>query len=251
MMTLKGLVIREQQRGETSKMIYILTVEKGIIGVFVRGGMKSNKNSAATQLYVYSDFCIEEKTNARGQVNYFLNSAEAINMFFNIRLDIKKTSLCAYLTEILYYSRVEASSDKNELLRLTLNTFYYINEGKRDLELLRSSFEIRLISDTGFRANLIGCCRCYKYEDDIMYFNIASGTLECEECCDNKNSGFRIKLDRSMLYIMRYIVLTDIDKLFSLKVSPAYQEQLTELGERYVMYYFSDYLKPLWFYKSI
>lgn len=251
MLTLKGLVIREQQRGESSKMIHILTAEEGVMGIFVRGGMKSGKNAAATQLYVYSEFCIEEKTNARGERRLFLNSAEAINMFFDLRLDIKKTALCAYLTEILYYSRVEASTDKNELLRLALNTFYYINEGKRDLELLRASFEIRLISDTGFRANLVGCCNCFKYEDDIMYFNIASGTLECEDCCDNKNSGFRIRLDRSMLYILRYIVLTDIDKLFSLRVSPAYQEQLTELGERYIKYYFSDQLKTLWFYKSI
>lgn len=251
MMTLKGLVIREEIRGETSKMIYILTAEKGILGVFVRGGLKSGKYSSSTQLYVYSEFCIEDKTNVRGLKNYYLNSAEPINMFYNIRLDVKRTALCAYMTDILYYSRIEASSDKNELLRLTLNTFYYINEGKRDLELLRASFEIRLISDTGFRANLIGCHRCYKYEDDIMYFNLAFGTLECEDCCDNKESQFRIRLDRSMQYIMRYIVLSDIDKLFNLKVSPAYQEKLTELGERYVMFYFRDSLRLLWFYKSI
>ena len=52
MLTLKGLVIREQQRGESSKMIHILTAEQGVMGVFVRGGMKSGKNAAATQLYV-------------------------------------------------------------------------------------------------------------------------------------------------------------------------------------------------------
>lgn len=90
MKTFKGLVIREKGRGESSKSITVLCADNGIIDIFVRGGMKSQKSSSATQVFSYSLFCTEEKKDARGHVNYFLNSAESINIFYELRLDVKK-----------------------------------------------------------------------------------------------------------------------------------------------------------------
>ncbi len=251
MITLKGLVIREEPKGESSKLIYALTRERGVLSIFVRGGMKSGKYASATQLYVYSELCCEEKTNARGETQYYLNSAEPINMFFELRLDVYKSALAAYLTELLYYSRIEGARDKNDVLRLTLNTLYYINEGKKDRELLKSIFEFRLICDTGFRPNLIGCAKCYKYEDEIMYFNIRAGEMECSSCCRNKESLYGVLLDPKLLYIVRHIALTDFERLFAIKVSPKYQQQLTEFTERIVRYYFSDKFETLAFYRSL
>lgn len=251
MLTVKGLIIREEPKGESSKLIYALTAEYGVISIFVRGGMKSGKYSSATQLYVYSELCVEEKRNSRNETLYYLNSAEAVNMFFQLRLDIYKTSLCAYLTELLYYSRIEAAADKNEVLRLVLNTFYYLNEGKKDRELLKSIFEFRLLCDTGFRPNLIGCSDCYKYEDEKMYFNIRSGDLKCEDCCVNKESMFGVVLDRKMLYIVRHIALTDFDRLFAIRISEAYQQKLTDLTERFVRFHYKERFDTLTFYRSL
>lgn len=251
MITLKCLIIREEQVGESSKRVYALTTERGVISIFVKGGMKSGKYASATQLYVYSEICAEERKNAKGETNYFLNSAEPITMFFELRLDVYKAALAAYLTELLYYSRIECAVDKNEVMRLTLNTLYYLNEGKKDRELLKSIFEFRLMCETGFRPNLIGCSVCYKYEDTKMYFNLHSGDIQCEDCCLNKNSVLGIVLDEKLLYIVRHIALTDFDRLFAIKISPKYQEQLTEFTERFVNYQFGDHFDTLTFYRSL
>ena len=251
MLTIKGLIIREEQQGESSKYIYALTAERGVIGFLVRGGMKSSKNSASTQLYVYSELCIEEKKNAAGDTLYYLNSSEAIEMFFELRLDIIKMSLAAYLTELIYYSRIEDSTDKNEILRLALNTFYFLNKGSKDREMLKSIFELRLLCETGFRPALVACSKCYKYEDDKMYFNMRSGTLECNECCTNKDSMFAVVFDKRLLYIVRHIALTDFDRLFSIRISPDYQAKLTDFTERFVKYHFKESFKTLTFYRSL
>lgn len=251
MTTLKGLIIKEEPKGESSKLIYVLTAEKGVISILVRGGMKSSKNSASTQLYVYSDLCFEEKKDAKGYSYYYLNSSEPISMFFELRLDIYKMALAAYLSELLFYSRIEAADDKNEILRLALNTFYFINQGKKDRELLKSIFEFRLICDTGFRPNLIGCNKCYKVEDDKMYLNMRAGSLECEDCCTNKDSMFGFVLDRQMLHIVRHIALTDFERLYTLKISPEYQAALTDLTERYVKFHFKEKFPTLNFYRSL
>ena len=51
MLTFMGLILRENDRGETSKSITVLTAERGVIDIFVRGGRKSTKNASSTQLF--------------------------------------------------------------------------------------------------------------------------------------------------------------------------------------------------------
>lgn len=251
MLTLKGLTIREEARGESSKSIYVLTAERGVISVFIRGGMKSGKNSASTQLYVYSELCLEEKKNSKGETLYYLNSSEPIEMFYELRLDIVKMSLCAYLTELLYYSRIEDASDINEVLRLTLNTFYFINNGSKDRELMKSIFEFRLLCDTGLRPDLLACRKCYKYQDEHMFFNMRSGTLECNDCCENKDGMFTFDLDKKMLYILRHIALTDFNRLFAIRLSPDQQFKLTAITESFVKYHYKERFKTLEFYRAL
>ncbi len=250
MTTLKGLILKETDRGEASKSICVLTAEKGIIYLYIRGGRKSTKTSSSTQAFSYSTLCFEEKKNAAGQVSYFLNSSEPVKLFYNIRLDACKVALASYFTELLIYSGTE-SFDCKEVMRLALNTFYFLNEGSRDNELLRSVFEFRLLCEIGLRPELLGCSNCLKYEDEAMHFNFISNTLECDECCNNKDSVHDMVLDKTLLYIIRYIALTEFEKLFSFRISTAYQKKLSEFTERFVKYHLKNNFKTLDFYKML
>lgn len=250
MVTLKGLIIRENSRGESSKSVSVLCAELGVIDIFVRGGMKSGKTASSTQLFTYSLLCVEEKKDSKGHTNYYFNSAETLNMFFHLRLDVKKTTLASYFSDLLCYSRIE-NSDCSEILKLTLNTLYFLDNGERDMELLRSIFEFRLLCELGFRPYLVGCNRCFVYESENMHYNFKTGLLECENCCNNPDSIFDYTFDRTLLYIVRYIALTDFDKLFNFKISDTYQKKLTEFTERFVKYYFTDDFATLRFYKVL
>ena len=74
MLTFMGLILRENDRGETSKSVTVLTAERGVIDIFVRGGRKSTKNASSTQLFAYSKLCVDEKKNAKDQSMFFLCS---------------------------------------------------------------------------------------------------------------------------------------------------------------------------------
>ena len=164
MLTFMGLILRENDRGETSKSITVLTAERGVIDIFVRGGRKSTKNASSTQLFAYSKLCVEEKKNAKDQSMFFLNSSESEKLFYNIRLDPKKTALASYFSELLMYIRTEESGC-DEIMRLTLNTLYFLDKGDRDNELLKSIFEFRLLCEAGLRPALLGCSVCRSWQD--------------------------------------------------------------------------------------
>lgn len=250
MTTLKGLILKENDRGESSKSISVLTAERGIIHIYVRGGKKSTKTSSSTQAYSYSSLCFEEKRDAKGQVSYFLNSSEPVKLFYNIRLDAVKVALASYFAELLLYSGIE-SSDCAQVMRLALNTFHFLNEGSRDNELLRSIFEFRLLCEIGLIPALLGCSVCCVHEDERMHFNFLRNDLRCDGCCEDSESIHDSVLDKQLLYIIRFIALTEFDRLFSFKISDRYQKKLTEFTERFVKYHLKSSFGSLEFYKML
>ncbi len=249
MLTLKGLVIRESDRGEASKSISILTAERGIVNVFIRGGKKSSKNASPSALFAYSVFCLEEKKNVSQQV-YYLNSCESVKLFYNIRLDAVKMALGMYFCELLGYIATEETVS-DEVLRLALNTLYSLDTDRMDMELLRAVFEFRLLCETGFRPALLGCAECMKSESDMMYLDIASGSMLCQNCYEDKGEQNIVEADRTMLYTIRFVALAEYDRLFSFKLSPKYLSQLTSFTSRFMRYHVRGELKTLRFYKML
>ncbi len=250
MTTLDGLVISEMLSGENGKSIMLLTKELGCIYVYVRGGAKSKTALASTQLFCYSKFSLEEKRDAKNNVSYYFNSAEPIKIFYNIRLDIKKTALACYMAELISFA-AQSAEDSEEIMKLTLNTLHFINEGSRSDELLKCIFEFRLLCECGHRLYLIGCYRCYKPEDDRMHINFSSGNLECDKCYNNKVRLYDHVVDKMLLHIIRYIALVDYDKLFYFRISDIYQRRLTKFTEAYVEYHCKKIFDTLKFYKLL
>lgn len=250
MTNLDGLVIAERSCGETSKAITLLTKELACIDVYVRGGKKSKKSVSSTQLFCYAKFSLEQKKDAHEVTHYYYNSSEPINLFYNIRLDAKKTALACYFADLLTYSTV-SGENIDEVMRLTLNTFHFLNKGDHDTELLKSIFEFRLLCETGYRPNLIGCCHCYAVEDECMHFNLKSGLIECDSCVRNRESMYDITFDKTLFHIVRFIALVEYERLYSFRISDVYQRRLTAFTERFTEYYYGRRFETLKFYRLL
>ena len=171
-----GLVIKEQNIGESDRLITVLTADHGLIRAFVKRGksIKSNMLSS-TQLLSYSDFIFYQ-----GRNSYTVTSAMAKNIFFDLRNDIDAMSTAFYLAE-LFGEMAPEGADSEPLLKLLLNSLYLLSEHKRDFRLIKSVAELRGLADTGYLPNLVACQECGTYETPLMYFNAKDGTLYCQE----------------------------------------------------------------------
>ena len=244
--TVTGIVLREKAWGESDKFIDILTEEAGLVSVCVKGGRKlGSKNAGATQLYTYSKFCY----SSRGTINT-LNSSEVITSFFKISEDLVKLSLASYFSELLQFC-VPESVPSNNVMRLVLNTFYFLDSSKRDADFLKSVFEFRLLCEIGLMPDLIGCSECYKFTSNSMYFDILGGKLYCSECFKGELDFNTVRLGDSELHTLRHIALSDFDKLFNFKLSPELQKNVSSITEKYVLAHFDRNFKTLSFLKSI
>lgn len=247
LITTNGIIIRERPVGENDKFIEILSSDLGIIEVSAKGARKiTGKNAAGTQLFTYSKLCINKTGNNR----YILNSSQPLNSFYNIRLDIKKLSLAAYLSDILRFT-TPPEEPANMPLRLFLNTLYYLDNDQRAIEQLKLIFELRISCEIGLMPQLIGCGNCFLSSSDKMYFNLYDGNLVCDNCITDDEYRKSMVLDSTMLHIVRYICLSQFDKIFNFKISEKYQNDISIVSEKYLRIQLNRYFKSLDFYKNI
>lgn len=243
---LNGLVVSERKVKESNKLIYILTPD-GIINCFVNCP-KSNKSSkmAATQLFSYSNFVIY-----KGKENNVVDEVNLNEFFLGLRKDIIKLSLAQYLCD-LAIALVPEYGDAMAFLRLMLNSLFYISEDKKDLALVKSIVELKMISLAGYMPNVTGCNKCGRLEKNFMYFYPRRGELYCEKCLINDRKNERnLKVSEGVLSAMHHIIYSDLEKVYAFRISDSGKKELSNLTEAYIKEQLGRTFKTLEFYHQI
>lgn len=243
----KGIIIKEYVIGEGDKYITLFTHEIGKIQVRAPKAKKyENGLASGTQLFVYGQFVL-----AGYKENYKLLSVDIINMFHNIREDLMRLSYATYVAEFLREVTSEGVTNE-ELLRLTLMTLHKLTLGKMPSRLVRRIFEMRAFKTIGLMPNLEQCIECGTdlVSDPIPRYSfvVSEGGLVCDHCLQ---SSYFISLSYTTVYVIRYILYTPIEKLFSFKLEEEVLEQLEKVNEAYSQYYLEKSFKSLEFIKSI
>ena len=238
-----GLVVKEQNVGESDRLITILTAKYGLIRAFVHRAknVKSNLVSS-TQLLCYSDFTLYQ-----GKTAYTVGSARVKNVFFGLREDIEALSAAMYLTE-LFGNLAPENSDAEDLLRLLLNSLYLLAEHKKPVKQIKAVAELRGLSDAGYMPDLVACRDCGAFETPRMVFNPVTGSLRCEDCGAGAQG---LLLSLSAVTAMRHIIYSDAPKVFQFALSDAALPELSMAAEQYALQQTGRTYKTLDFYHSL
>ncbi len=242
----EGIVLRERLVGENDKFIDVLTKNSGIIEISAKGARKiGGKSGSSAQLFAYSKFCTDKKGG-----RYYLNSAEPIHIFYGLRSDLAKIALASYFSEVLTFC-IDEDCGGNDIMRLILNTLYYLENGSRDSQLLKSVFELRLMAEIGFMPDIVGCRMCGVYEPDILYFSEKNSCFYCAGCFQDAVDKDYTKLKLPVLSAMRHIVLADFSRLFNFRISDSAMMSLAAVTENYLIVHLERHFQTLNYYKEI
>jgi DNA repair protein RecO (recombination protein O) len=254
----QGIVLKQRNIGENDRILTILSRDLGIIEASARGVKRLKSPLAgASQVLCYSEFCLYA-----GKSGYIVNSAESIEQFYSLRLDVVNLSLAVYfcdLTAYLFPAAEGLSTSRSwEYLRLLLNTLALLEKGKREPALLKSIFELRVMSVSGFMPDLVCCEGCGAYEKELMAFFPLESKLYCSDCLPGILSGTEegeaplfFQLPRPVLYAMRHIIYSDDDKVFSFRLEGNALKQLNFITENYMLIHTDGKFRSLTMYRSL
>ena len=241
--TAPGLVIREQNIGEADKLITVLTAKHGLVRAFSRGAKKTkSKKLAATSLLSYADFTFTKTRDA-----FSVEEALIKEVFFELRNDVQKMALAQYFCE-LAYEFCEEDFESDEILRLFLNALWLLKENKKSPPFIKAVTEMRLMSLSGYMPDLVACEKCGAYETEYMYFATESGKLYCKNCVTD---SFCECISFSVVTAMRYVSLSDFEKIFSFSLSDEALTAFSRITEDYLLNKTQRKFKTLEFYNVI
>ncbi len=244
MMIIAGIVLKERPVGEQDRFVDVLTKEKGVIELSVKGACKINgKSGSSTQLFAYSRFCCDKRKD-----RLYLNSAEPIHIFYDLRSSLTALSLASYFSEVLRYC-ISERTDSGNVLRLTLNTLHCLEKKLRSEQLLKSIFELRLMSEIGYMPDVLACKSCGVFEPEELYFSVEDGGFLCSDCFDDNGKWTKLRLPE--LSAIRHIVLADFDRLFNFRVSERAGDKLATFTEDYLLTHLERNFKTLDFYHGL
>ena len=234
----EGIVIDEKPYGESSKILNIITKEKGVIGVIAKGSkrLKSNLRSVSER-FCYATFNISYKENKLST----LISGDIINPFINIKKDIKKVSYLNFLSELT--AGVVKQSNNKKIYDIYLSAILKIEEGFDPLA-ISNIVELKYLSFLGISPKLNGCVICGS--ENVITISSDKGGFVCKKHITNDYivSQKTIKLIKLLEYV-------DISKISKLDISDIVKKEINDFLDDYYDRYTGLYLKSKKFLKTL
>ena len=240
---IKGIVLREQPKGESSKLLTILASDLGIITVNAKGVRKiSSPYLKSAQQFAFSDMLLYEKNGF-----YTLTEAALIADFYTIREDIKNYSLACYLCEAVTCFAIPGEESKS-LLRLLLNALYAIENSVADRRIIKAGFELRLCAECGYLPETQVCESCGNpLENEQFLFDTLHGIASCRDCVNP--DSVNILLNPSVGKAIMHITESELSRFISFRIGEEEQLQLALVAERFMLSCAERGFKTLSFYK--
>lgn len=219
----KGIVIKEVQYKDNDKIITILTDTLGKVSCIAKGAKKTNSPILANAQYlVYNEFVLYKSRNF-----YYINSANVIDTFYNIRIDLDKLEISFELTRLLI-KVTDENEDTSYILKLFLNTMYILGKNIKDINLVIAIFKIKLFCLLGFMPHIEKCYLCGQVLNSIdeIYYDYVGNNFLCNNCINNKDKRRYIKINKATLIAIEYIMKADIKRVFSFELKDISQIRL-------------------------
>ena len=240
--TTDGIVLRASPAGESDLLVFLLTEDRGVISAFAKSARRpKSKLHAGSCVFSYGSFTFFEGSSALK-----LTECDVRETFFDLRNDITVLSAAQYLCE-LTLRLAPKETPAHEILRLLLNTLHFMTKPERNPLILKSVFEMRFASLSGYMPDLVACAKCGEFETDPMYFDFDSGLLYCKNC--RKNGAKELSL--RTVDAMRHICYAPMNRLFSIKPDGKTAESLYCACEEYIKRQTSYEFKTLEFLNDI
>ncbi len=184
--------------------------------------------------------CFGEYMLYKGSEVYNMNSCETIELFYNLRTDFDKLKYAVCITKIIGDVTTE-NQNTYKILRLFLNTLYTISEREKNLSLVFSIFELRLLSILGYKPIIEYCTNCHT-KIDLHFYSIIDNGLKCSACAKQDTSS--IQMMDATKDAVTYSIIAPQEKLYSFNIPEEAIRELEIIAKLYTTQKLEKEYKP-------
>ena len=238
-----GVVIRAKR--EKDVVLTVLSPELGRITVIAKGARSlKGPQMAMSQAFTYGDF----ELYRRGDL-YWLHTGEPKENFYGLSTRLDALNLASYFCDVAY-ALSEPGEPCEELLRLLLNSLYFLANKTYPDALVKGVFEWRVLAMEGVFPAVDACCGCGRTQDERYALDIAQGELFCGDCraarevvaaadvMDDAPRHDWVVLSQGAVDAIRFSLATPMEKMMSFRLDDERdQRDLSRAGEKFLRYH--------------
>lgn len=235
----EGIILSETNYSESSKILNILTKDKGLIGVMSKGcrNVKSKLRGASRKL-IYGKFYVRYKDNGIST----LTNVDVFSSFSKTVMDLEKISFSSYILDLV--NQVVRQNNDSIIFELLRDSLIKIEEGLSPI-IITNILELKLLDYLGVRPS-IDCCSMCGSNKDIVTLSSSAGGYLCRNCFSNQElvSSKTVKMIRLYYYV-------DIKNISKLDVSLEVIREINRFLDDYYERYTGLYLKSKSFIQQV
>ncbi len=264
---LTGMVLQTYDVGDFDKMIVILT-EYGKISVRAFGiRFLRNENAAACMEFAYSEFLVSVRN---GMCR--LKKAQLIKTVIRPGKSLTQLSLAFYIAEVCLYAATDFPIGKDDsrvhdegLFSCAANALFILSKDDRNILLVKSVFEMRLMAVLGNSPDMPYCSVCQadcREVGGFTAFHLINGNLRCANCrktylpertdyASERRDDDTVLLSESALSLAMRTVSAPDNKAYAVNISPELIREFGSFTEKYLLDQFERSFKSLTYFKEI
>lgn len=174
--TTTGIVLHNQDLGETDKIVTLYTQKFGKIRGVAKGVRKTtSKFGSSIEIFTYADYLLYGKENKELDI---ITQAQIIQSFKEIRADLDKITYGSFILEVV--NTLVVGREKDLLLfTLILQTLTWLKEEIN--ELIIPTFVLKTMTLLGLKPHLEkSCILCHQLiNDEKTQFSPSQGGIVC------------------------------------------------------------------------
>lgn len=228
----EAIVLRRINLADSDRIIVMLSREMGKFKCIAKGARKINyKYASAFELLTHlTTICYYRE----GRNLSYIKSVEPINSFHRVREEPLKFYVCSYIAEVVD-SMLKEGDPNPELFDFLIRFIILLSRSSNLMTLLRT-FEIKLLSLTGFMPilNMCSVCKCEINENDLRYsFSLLINGVLCFRCRHRDLNAMKINI--GTLRFLKKILELEIEKTDRVFITKSMEHMLEYITHKSII----------------
>lgn len=240
----QGIVIKRINFGEADKIITLLTKDRGKIRVVAKGVRKPKARLAGfLDLFHYNEYLIAEGRNLD-----IITSASTVENWHGINQSLQQVALAYYMAETID-KLIEETQEIGDVFDLIYFNFRTLHQNEINLNVLKSFFEINIVSALGYKPELEKCIECNQTIQKDAWFSFALGGIL--DSSHKNNDLLALPLSLSDLKILKGMYINNVQELQSVNWVDKISPQLSKISNGFLNYIIDRNIKSQEFLNEV
>jgi len=225
----EAIIIKKIKLGEADRILTLYTPHLGKLRAVAKGVRRPRSKLAGhLELLTHSQI-----TLARGRNLDTIIGSQTINSFLPLKSDLYLTSYALYAAELVDLFTVD-NIENYPLFQLLLEAMLHLSQSS-DKELILRYFELRLLSQVGYRPQLQQCVSCHsQLMPSGNSFCPGAGGMLCPSCSQSYPLTHPVSVNA--LKVLRFLQNSDYNTASKLKMNPELSREIEEVIRDYLKY---------------